>query len=97
MYISIQGLPVKLSEKTIQAFRAHKDFCSAGSGWLVKNDAQAKLEMPLIEAVDHSIQKDCVASLEEILNLLRDACYGGFDFSKLDKDDYWKQLSHLVV
>jgi hypothetical protein len=97
MYISIQGLPVKLSEKTIQAIRAHKDFCSAGSGWLVKNDPESRLEMPLIQAVDDSIQEDCEAALEKILNIFRDACHGEFDFSNLDKDDYWEQLSHLVV
>lgn len=96
MYITIQGFPVKLSDKTIQAFQAHKSFCSAGSGWLAIHDPKSKLELPLIQAVDSSIQDDCLASLEEILKVLHDACCGGLDFSNLNKDDYWEQLTQMV-
>lgn len=87
---------MKLSEKTTEAFRAHQVFCSAGSEWLASHDSKARLERPLIDAIQGSIRQDCLASLEEILEIFRDACNGEFDLSNLDMDDYWEQLDNLL-
>ena len=96
MYINIQGLPVELSEETIKAFKAHADFCSNGTKWLVSNDPKSKLETPLINAVDDCIRRDCVAALENLTRLLQAACTSDIDYFNLNKDDYWEQLENLL-
>ena len=96
MYINIQGLPIELSTETVNAFKAHAEFCSAGAEWLVKNDPKLNFEYPLIEAVNNSIRRDCDAALENLTRLVHAACLGEIDLSNLDKEDYWQQLEELL-
>jgi hypothetical protein len=96
MYIDIQGLPIKISPETIEAFLAHREFCSPGTDWLGKNDPKCKLEAQLIEQVDARVQRDCERALSNLMEFLHYACREGVQFSNLDKDDYWSQLEGLT-
>lgn len=45
MYIDIQGLPIKISPETIEAFLAHREFCSPGTDWLGKMTPNANWKL----------------------------------------------------
>lgn len=86
---NLKYFTIELSQATIDAFLAHKSFCSAGTDWLVEHDPYGKIEQEYIEKVHQSFQVDLDHSIDELRSELMECVSNS-------TDNWWGGINNLL-
>ena len=93
--ITICGLEVALSTKTIDYMIEYQVFKSAGPAWLARNDPKCNIEQSIIDSVSASLRDDVSAWSENFPDDLQEKVEN--EFFDLDTDDWWDQVHAIAL
>ena len=93
--LSICGLEVAVSNKTIDYMIEYQVFKSAGPAWLARNDPKCKIEQSIIDSVKSSLEEDMYAWSADFSEDLQEKVEN--EFFDMNTDGWWDQVHAIAL
>lgn len=96
MYIEINGIAVKLSDATLNAYDDHVAYCSAGTDWLIRNDPDCQHESMLIQELLDHLSVDYERAVELSIEDMRESLLLDVDFIQEHASGYFDLIDEAI-